>query len=81
MTLLFLLVEVETLFFDSSGFLRAKAHIISITYGPAKQLRECFLHHEPRVPHIWPGFGQMWELAALGPEVLKRNQHSRPSIR
>jgi hypothetical protein len=28
MTLLFLLVEVETLFFDSSGFLRAKAHII-----------------------------------------------------
>jgi hypothetical protein len=59
----------------------AKAHIISITYGPAKQLRECFIHHEPRVPHIWPGFGQMWELAALGPEVLKRNQHSRPSIR
>ena len=25
-----------------------------------------FLHHEPRVPHISPGFGEMWELTNAG---------------
>jgi hypothetical protein len=34
-----------------------------------------------RVPHIWPGFGQMWELAALEPEILRLNRHYRASIR
>jgi hypothetical protein len=27
------------------------------------------------------GFGEMWEITALDPEVLKRNQHSDASIR
>ncbi len=40
-----------------------------------------FHYHKPRVPHISPGFGEMWDLTALGLEILKRDQHSCASIR
>jgi hypothetical protein len=34
-----------------------------------------------RVPHIWPGFGQMWEFTDLALEVLRHNRHRCASIR
>jgi hypothetical protein len=34
-----------------------------------------------RVPHIWPGFGQMWEFTDLALEVLRRSRHPRANIR
>ena len=33
--------------------------------GPLQQ-RAWSLYHEPRVPHISPSFGEMWESTALG---------------
>ena len=40
-----------------------------------------FPNLELRVPHISPGFGEMWDLAALDPEILRPNWHSPASIR
>jgi hypothetical protein len=37
-----------------------------------------FHPHKHRVPHIWPGFGQMWELTDAGAMVRLRLRSSGP---
>jgi len=39
-----------------------------------------FVYQQPRVPHISPVFGEMWELADLKFETLRHLRHTRAGI-
>jgi hypothetical protein len=48
---------------------RSEVERSAVLRSLSKHALGMFSHHEPRVPHIWPGFGQMWELADAGARV------------